>query len=298
MRIDVCIATFKRPALLDRLLRDLLAQDLPAGVSTRIIVVDNDVQESARPVVEAFQVASAALSYLTQPEQNIAITRNRALEHSRGDLIAFIDDDESAPTGWLAALLHAMEQYKADVVLGPVRGAVPPTAPHWIRSGKFFEPPALLSGSRVALAGGTGNALVKASAIRGKVSFDPRYGLSGSEDTDFFYSLSRSGATLVWCEEALLTEYVSEDRLTARWLLGRGFRGGQRYADVVGRPEPGIRLAGWLCTRAALALAAGLLSLCCLPFSRALAMRYGIRFASNLGQVSTLGDHRFQEYRE
>jgi hypothetical protein len=49
MRTDVCIATFKRPALLERLLRDLLAQQLPDGVSMHIIVVDNDVDESARP---------------------------------------------------------------------------------------------------------------------------------------------------------------------------------------------------------------------------------------------------------
>ena len=245
MRIDVCIATFKRPDLLERLLKDVLAQQLPDGVSMHIIVVDNDALESARPVVAACQVSCASLAYLTQPEQNIALTRNRALDHSQGELIAFIDDDESAPIGWLSALLTTMERHAADVVVGPVTGILPASAPRWIARGRFFEPPALPSGTRVnGTIGGTGNVLLKASVVRGRIAFDPRYGLSGSEDTELFHRLWRSGAVLVWCQEALLTEYVPEGRLTMRWLLKRGFRAGQGYADIVERPEGGILALG------------------------------------------------------
>ena len=296
MRIDVCIATFKRPALLKRLLRDLLAQQLPDGVSTHIIVVDNDPLESARPVVAASRAWCGSVEYLTQPEQNIALTRNSALDHSQGELIAFIDDDESAPTGWLSALLTAMERYSADVVLGPVTGILPESAPRWIAKGRFFERPALPSGTRIQV-GVTGNALVKASAVRGKVEFAPRYGLSGGEDTDFFQQLWRRGALMVWCQEAPLTEYVPEGRLTRRWLLRRGFRGGQCHADIVDRPEGGIRLLAWFAKRASLAVAASLLTMSCMPFSKALAMRYAIKVATNLGKVSTILGYRYQHYR-
>ncbi len=271
-------------------------QQLPGGVSTHIIVVDNDPLESARPVVAAFRACCTSLEYLTQPEQNIALTRNRALDHSQGELIAFIDDDESAPTGWLSALLATMERYAADAVLGPVTGIVPESAPRWIVQGRFFERPAVPTGTRLQT-GGTGNALMKASAVRGKVAFDPRYGLSGSEDTDFFQRLRLSGAVLVWCQEAQLTEYVPEERLTMRWLLSRGFRGGQRYADIVERPEGGIRISGWLAKRAGFVVAAALLTVTCLPFSKALAMRYAIKMASSLGQVSTIFEYRYQPYR-
>ena len=138
---------------------------------------------------------------------------------------------------------------------------------------------------------------MKASAVRGKVAFDPRYGLSGSEDTDFFHRLCRSGAVMVWCQEALLTEHVPEERLTMRWLLSRGFRGGQRYADIVDRPEGGIRFSVWFAKRAMFVVAAALLTVSCLPFSKSLAMRYAIKVASNLGQVSTIFEYRYQEYR-
>jgi succinoglycan biosynthesis protein ExoM len=296
VRIDVCIATFKRPHLLERLLRDLQAQQLPDGTSTHIIVVDNDPQQSAGPVVAAVRAGCTSVEYLTQPEQNIALTRNCALNRSQGDLIAFIDDDESAPPGWLGALLTTMERHGADVVVGPVMGILPPGAPQWIVKGRFFERPARPSGSRVR-GGGTGNALVKASAVRGKVAFDPRYGLSGGEDTDFFQRLHLRGAVIVWCQEALLTESVSEDRLTMRWLLNRGFAAGQSYADTIDRPHGGLRLPFWVGKRASLTVAASLLTIGCLPFSKALSARYAIKLATNLGQLSTILGYRHQPYR-
>jgi succinoglycan biosynthesis protein ExoM len=296
MRIDICIATFKRPLLLERLLRDLVAQQLPDGVSTHIIVVDNDAQESARPVVAAFQASYTSIEYLTQPQQNIALARNCALDRSQGELIAFIDDDESAPPGWLGALLTTMERYGADVVLGPVTGILPPSAPQWIAKGRFFERPSRPSGSRVQ-GGGTGNALVKASAVRGKIVFDPRYGLTGGSDADFFHRLCRRGALMVWCQEAPLTEHVPQHRLTIGWLLERGFRSGQGYADIVERPDGGVRLLVWFAKRASLACAASLLTLSCLPFSKALAVRYAMKIATNLGQLSTILRYRYQPYR-
>jgi succinoglycan biosynthesis protein ExoM len=296
MRIDICIATFKRPALLGQLLRDLFAQELADGVSTHIIVVDNDPQESARAVVAAFQSAGASLEYLTQPEQNIALTRNCALDHSQGQLIAFIDDDESAPTGWLSALLTTMDRYAADVVLGPVAGILPASAPRWIVKGGFFERTAWPTGTRVQL-GGSGNALVKAAVVRGKIAFDPRYGLTGSSDTDFFHRLSNGGAVMVWCQEAALTEHVPPGRLTIRFLLARGFAAGQGYADIVERPEGGPRLLLWVAKRASLVVIAAGLTVGCLPFSKASAIRYATKVASNLGQVSTILGFRHQRYR-
>jgi succinoglycan biosynthesis protein ExoM len=296
MRIDVCIATFKRPRLLDKLLRELLAQQLPDGVSAHIIVVDNDIRESARSVVAAFQRSSPSVDYLTQPEQNIALTRNRALDHSQGELIAFIDDDESAPPGWLAALLNAMEQYAADAVFGPVSGVVPPNAPQWIAKGRFFDAPTQPSGTLVRV-GGAGNAMVKASLVRGKLAFDPRYGLAGSEDTDFFYRLWCSGGIMVWCQEAALTEYVGEERLMVRWLLERGFGAGQGYADAIGRPSGRLQLLPWFGKRMLAMIASLLMTIACVPFSRTLTVRYAMMLATNLGRMSTILGYRHERYR-
>lgn len=296
MQIDVCIATYKRPALLRGLLSDLAAQQIPAGAELRIIVVDNDPAASARPVCEEFSRRAVRVAYYTQVAQNIALTRNKALEHSDGELIALIDDDESAPADWLATLLAAMNRYNADVVFGPVRGLVPAGAPGWMKEGRFFSPLPRVTGASVDL-GYTGNVLMRASIVRGKVAFNPAYGLTGGEDTDFFHRLGQNGARMVWCEEAVLSEHVHTERLCLRWLVERAFSRGQLYADIVERPPGALQFAMWLGKRLTYLVVAALLTAVVLPFSRAMAAHYAVKVASNVGQVSTVFRYRMAPYR-
>ena len=82
--ISVCIATYRRPVMLDLLLGDMAAQTLRPA---QIVVVDNDAQGSARAVVEARRAAFAAqgvaLDYAIQPEKNISLTRNMTVSLAR-----------------------------------------------------------------------------------------------------------------------------------------------------------------------------------------------------------------------
>ena len=72
-----------------------------------IVVADNDRLESARSVASQFEAESSiAVKYCVQAEQNIALTRNKAIENSHGDFIAFIDDDQFPTDRWLVALFE------------------------------------------------------------------------------------------------------------------------------------------------------------------------------------------------
>src|SRR5262245_10855414 len=93
--ISVCICTFKRPVLLKRLLDELPRQKTDSSFTYSVIVADNDRQQSAKQVVQAFDATAPIRAvYCVEPEQNIARARNKTLEHATGDYIAFIDDDE------------------------------------------------------------------------------------------------------------------------------------------------------------------------------------------------------------
>src|SRR6266540_2958417 len=106
--ISVCICTFKRPELLKRLLEKLAAQRTDGLFSYSVVVVDNDRCQSAQQVVQAFRKGSDLdVHYHTEPEQNIALARNRAVENATGDFVAFIDDDEFPETDWLLTLFSA-----------------------------------------------------------------------------------------------------------------------------------------------------------------------------------------------
>jgi len=146
-QLSLCIATYRRPEKLASVLQDIVAQ---RRLPDEVIVVDNDAAGSARAVVSR-QIELGVpfrILYEIQPLKNISLTRNKTVELSGGDWLAFIDDDERAPPEWLEQLLDAAERFGADGVLGPVDPVVPNTAPAWIRRGRFYDFPRMRSGCR------------------------------------------------------------------------------------------------------------------------------------------------------
>src|SRR5262245_18667569 len=91
--IDVCVCTYRRPELLRRLLEGMEVQETNGELSFSIIVVDNDRDGSGEAAVQEFRSRSAlSIFYARESQQSIALARNRAVECSTGDYIAFIDD--------------------------------------------------------------------------------------------------------------------------------------------------------------------------------------------------------------
>jgi glycosyltransferase involved in cell wall biosynthesis len=228
-RISVCICTFKRPELLDRLLRALEQQVIDETFAFDVVVVDNDAGRSAEPTVSACrQRGTLHLTYDCEPEQNISLTRNRAVRNATGNLIAFIDDDEAPVAGWLASLHRTLTTYAADGVLGPVIAEFGPGTPEWIQRGPFFHRRRLATGTGISAKDArTGNLLLRRSIFAdGEVWFDPAFGRTGGEDSDFFWRRSRTGRRFVWCDEAAAYEVVPPERCTASYHVKRYLRSG------------------------------------------------------------------------
>jgi succinoglycan biosynthesis protein ExoM len=304
-RISICIATYRRPQRLQLVLEDLLAQTLPAQ---QITVVDNDAQGSAREVAEAFARANPQLplAYEIQPARNIALTRNRTVALADGDWLAFIDDDERAPAGWLELLMSEAQRLGADGLLGPVVPQVPDSAPAWIRAGRFYDFPRMSTGTEVPdnqLR--FGNIILRGSLVRAEPGpFDVRYALMTGEDADLLLRLRARGARILWCNEALVHEPVEANRLSFRWLLKRSYSGGQEFArkTLAGRYGP-IGPLGRIrfFAECAIKLVAGSvlspLSLLVAPFlGRGRAAVWSIRAAANLGKLTAFAGLTYQEY--
>lgn len=299
LQIDICIATYKRPALLGPLLHSLALQRLESGITARIIVVDNDREGSARHVVEQFsKSAPFEVFYDVEPEQGISFARNRTLRHVRADYFAFIDDDETVPADWLQIMFKALLRYDADVVFGPVVRILPPDAPKWAKNHPCFLRTNRATGS-VMKHGATGNVLVRTKALgTPRQEFDVAYALTGGEDTEYFYRLYLAGKKLVWCDEAAVKEHVPANRVTMRWVCRRAFRGGQCFYRTFVRRYSAGRKCIWLITKP-LQLVGGVLALPLVRvFSLEMYARLALRVCSALGQlIGVLGESvYFKEY--
>jgi len=300
-QVSVCLATFRRNERLREVLQDLARQD---RLPDQVVVVDNDPAGGARPVVEQFAGSGVPfkIAYDVQPEPNIAITRNRTVQLASGDWMAFIDDDERAPSDWLGELLRAAETYQADAVLAPVEPKVPSSAPAWILRGRFYDFPHQPEGADVPLnCMRFGNALVRADRMRAEPEpFDPRHGLMAGEDLDLLVRLVHKGARVVWTEKAPVFEAIEPKRLTLRFLALRALGAGQGFAryTLAGGFRPMTRWDRcWFLLRALLQfIAAAALSIVSLPFGRHHAATWFIKASANFGKLSILWGSSYHAY--
>jgi succinoglycan biosynthesis protein ExoM len=209
--------------LLSRLLNRLLEQQTDDAFTFSCIVIDNDQKRSAEKTVGVFQgLQKLEFIYDCEPERNFAVVRNRAIQKSRGDFIAFIDDDEVPEKDWLLKLLQTCDQFKCDGVLGPVRPYFENEPPRWLdRSGlchRPIHPTGLILNWQQTR---SGNCLLRRNIFfENGIRFDPAY-RTGGEDVDFFKRAIGAGKKFVWCEEAPAYELVPPERMRVTYYLRR-----------------------------------------------------------------------------
>jgi succinoglycan biosynthesis protein ExoM len=227
--ITVCICTFKRAGLLRQILDSIAKQETDGQFTYSVVVSDNDRAASARSTVDAFKTLSGIeTTYAVEPEQNIALARNRALANARGEYVALIDDDEFPVSDWLLRLLAACNAQRSAGVLGPVRPRFEKPQPKWFVKGRFYCRPEHKTGTVMHWTETrTGNVLLRRNILEGLAEpFRRQFG-SGSEDTDFFQRMQAAGHVFTWCNEAPVHEVVPADRCTRKYLLRRALLRGQ-----------------------------------------------------------------------
>ncbi|BDQ02771.1 glycosyltransferase [Ignavibacterium sp.] len=229
--ISVCIATFKRQLLLEQLLESLSKLLIPENTEIEIIIVDNDKDRSAENVVQKFKtLTNFQVSYFVQPIKNISITRNKALENAKGNLIAFIDDDETADEKWLYNLYNCLKNYNSDGVFGLVVPRFEEGINDKFKKREYFFSNMGVTGTEAKYMF-AGSVLFKSELVKkNKIFFDPEYGITGGEDSDFFNRLKQHGARFINCREAISYEFISKERTTRKFFYNRFIRGGQTYA--------------------------------------------------------------------
>jgi len=281
MHISVCICTYKRPELLGRLVSKLEKQKTEGLFDYSIVIVDNDSLESARQTVEiCIRQLKISVGYHVEPEQNIALARNRAVENARGDFISFIDDDEYPDDRWLLNLFKALIHFKADGVLGPVLPCYEKKPPSWILKGCFFDRPTHLTGHVLRWNNTrTGNVLLKKEIFRkdGKW-FDSAFG-SGGEDRDFFRRKIEEGHVFVWSNEAPVFETIPPARWKRTTLLKRALLRGKMALNATESKQRSVLNS----------MAAIVIYTCCLPVALIMGhhifMKYMIKNCDHLGKV-------------
>ncbi len=250
-QISVVIPTRRRPDSLVRAARSVFRQLDVSLATLELIVVDNDPDASAKDVARRLKAeAPFPLVYVHKPEPGVAGARNAGLAAASGPMIAFLDDDEEASPGWLAALTAVQARFDADVVFGPVRGRAPDGVD---RHRDYFEGFFSRIGPAEAqvLDGhyGCGDSLIRRAALPHPTApFALSRNHIGGEDDLLFQQMRAAGRSFAWAPEAWVWEHPEPTRVTLGYALRRAFAYGQgpTFACVTSTPPDWTGAVRWM----------------------------------------------------
>ena len=237
----IVIPTFRRNDGLIRAVESVFAQ---LGIEyVELIIADNDPGGMAKVTAEQL-IATAPdflnVRYIHEPNPGVANARNAALNATEARLIAFLDDDQSAPKTWLANLLRCHANHQATVTFGPVEAVLPATeSSHIEYLTNFFSRVAEYDTGLIDEYFGCGNSLIDRDTLP-ELSpvFDPDTNESGGEDDELFGQVERAGGKFAWCKDAPVYEHVPADRATLPYTLKRAFAYGQGPVTAARRRNP------------------------------------------------------------
>ncbi|WP_405218073.1 glycosyltransferase family 2 protein [Agrococcus sp. Ld7] len=232
-RVMIAIPTFQREELLQPLLCAIQEDAADVDAERRILIVDNDPEESARAVA-----ATLDAGYLAEPTPGIAAARQAALDSAApNELVVMIDDDLLPEPGWLAGLVDAWQTYRPAAVMGFVRYVWREGTDPWIAAGGFMRRTRFPTGTELsALA--TGNVLIDSAQTRALgVRFDVGLGLSGGSDLEFGRVLLKAGGRIVASAESVARDDIVSRRTTLAFVRRRAICQGQVRARLMSRDE-------------------------------------------------------------
>lgn len=239
--ISVIIVTYNRRNLVTQCLQSLLTQSRRDGYE--VIVVDNRSDDGTPAAIR--QSCPAVVRCITcSKRESVAACKRRALEQSRGEIVAFIDDDCTADEHWLRSIAAAGREY--DLVGGPVLSCPGTVFPRWWRESLAWLVGLNPRPNRSFLPLGSNIAGKKEVFVRGEATAErsaarDAYLLPYAEDNYRLKKALALGYSLGIIDAMKVYHHISPARLSLRYLMQRSFREGQALAVW----EPAKRDLAW-----------------------------------------------------
>ncbi|NVN87191.1 MAG: glycosyltransferase [Rhodopseudomonas sp.] len=290
--VSVVIPTLNRAVPLRRAIESLGRQVGLTGTDVDILVVDNSADGNAQAAVaEIAAQIRFPVRYLHEPHPGVSSARNAGVRAARGRWVAFLDDDEEAADGWLAALVETARRTGADAVFGPVvangEGAAGIAGFACYFSRQIDCPDGADITGRVAYLGTNNSMFDRLRCLNDAAPFELSLNSVGGEDSLLLKRLTLAGRRLFWAANASVIEWVPESRLNWGYIRKRKFLSGQIRVFVLGmlRPVHRLEIVGWMAIGLVQVGLGGLAMLALSPFDARLRARASVVLSAGLGKV-------------
>ena len=233
--INVIIATRNRAEDLREVLDSVARQDTTGKFSYEVLVVDNGSTDTTRRVVETLQPAfPVPLRYHYEGRAGKPWALNAGIQESRGQLLAFTDDDTVPEPSWLCALWSCFQEEHADALAGRILPLWTAPRPSWLpeRAGVTGEMGCVdfgtsrrRSAKRQHCQWVGGNMAIRRDVVRRIGGYDTR--MLRAQDTEYYRRCINHGLAVVYEPAALVYHKIRAERMTPpnfrRWRHMTGY---------------------------------------------------------------------------
>jgi glycosyltransferase involved in cell wall biosynthesis len=253
--ISVIIATYNGELVLPETLHALSQLEIPSQ-GVEFIIINNASTDNTADILSKY-ADKLQLTILYEAKQGKSHAIHKGIEHAKGDLIVFSDDDVIPDINWLVAYSNAAaEQLNYSVFLGQIR-------PHWLAPAKNWlvklsDEGRVCGCTSLALEEGNASIYWAKGAnfcirknVLDYVNFRSDLWVAGKnkvggEDTDFVKKAEEQGFKLWFVPKALLKHIIRSHEMTIQGIWTRYFRIGRSIAAIM--PEDkcsGVTLFGY-----------------------------------------------------
>jgi glycosyltransferase involved in cell wall biosynthesis len=222
----VVVCTKDRP---DDLRRAVLSILRSSYGDFELVVIDQSMTDLSKAIVEGVAAGDNRVCYLRDTGVGASRARNIGLSNTRGDIVAFTDDDCEVERDWLQVMVGALRE---DHAAGLAYGAVHPV-PHDTRLGFIVgftpEKRRRLTGriGKLRDAGIGASMAMRREAVSRVGPFDEMLGpgayLISAEDCDMTYRFLADGYAVLHLPDARVLHYGWRDFGSGRTLMRRTY---------------------------------------------------------------------------
>lgn len=227
--IDIGIITFNRPQKLLYLLERITDLNIDDTFTiSKIIIVDNSHDFSISKSSDRIFRNNNKVHLIHEAKAGIPFARNAVVRNSDSDYLVFIDDDEYPDKNWLIEFVRTARELKCDILQGPVIPVFDNEPAIWIKNAhtrKRYYTGYMLNSMA------TNSLMIKKSVWQEfENPFNINFAMTGGSDSLLGRELISLGYDVIWCDEAIVYEFVPEERLRLRWIMQRHYRGGNNFS--------------------------------------------------------------------
>ena len=229
MDLSLVIASYNNATSLARTLKSVAEQDADSKL-WECIVVNNASTDNTNSVVEELikKYSNINLRLVEESSLGLSHARNKGIAESKGDIIAFIDDDETINKEFVSAYIDLFKNHGAFAAAGAVVVRYDSARPKWMSkyTEKMIGNPVDLGSEITSVAYSTtpagGNMAFNREIFTLYGGFDTELGRKGSEllggeENDIFTRIRNLGERVFYTPHAIVYHYIADRKLTEEY---------------------------------------------------------------------------------